>query len=67
MEAYNYGYYVYFNNMTDTPKEHRNHIILKHIPDFYITSLLKLMDNIFESLTKFFVVRIFKKMMNDQI
>ena len=55
MEDYTYCEYFYFKKIIDTPNEHHNHLILNKIPDFYITSLLKLMDDIFESLPKLFV------------
>ena len=55
MAAYTYGDYVYFNNRTDTPNKHHNNFILNQIPGMYITPLLKLMDEIFESLPKLFV------------
>ena len=49
MSSYTYGDYVCFKNMIDTTNEHHNHYILNHIPELYITSPLKLMDDIFES------------------
>ena len=55
MSAYTYGNCVYFNNLTDTPNKHNNNIILNKITYFYIKSLLKLMNDIFESLPKLFV------------
>ena len=54
MPGYNYGDYVYFNNITDKPKEHHNHFILNNNPNFYITSLLKLVNDMFTSLTNLF-------------
>ena len=57
MSAYTYGDYVYFKNMNDTLNEHHNNFILNLIPDFHITSPFKLVDDIFESLTKLFVDR----------
>ena len=50
MSAYTYGDYVYLKNMTDTLNEHHNNFMLNKITDFHITSLLKLMYDIFESL-----------------
>ena len=55
MTYYTYDDYVYFNNSIDAPKEHHNHFILNQKPDFYITSLSKLMDDTFTSLPKLFV------------
>ena len=54
MPGYTYGDYVYFNNSIDKPKEHHNHLILNQNPIFCITSLSKLMDDTFTSLTKLF-------------
>ena len=54
MPAHTYGDYVYFNNMTDTPNEHRNHFILNQILNFHITSPFKLCDDMFEQLPKIF-------------
>ena len=47
--------YVYFKNITDKSNEHHNHFILNQIHDMYITSPLKFMDEIFESLPNLFV------------
>ena len=62
MAAYTYDYSVYFKNMNDTLNEHHNNFILNLIPDFHITSPLKLMDDIFESLPKLFVYKMQKRM-----
>ena len=43
------------------PNENHNNYILYQMPDFYITSPKKLMDDIFESLTNLFVDRMIKK------
>ena len=48
MADYAYGDYVYFKNMTDIPDQNNNNFILNKIPDFYITSLSKIMYDIFE-------------------
>ena len=61
MEAYTYGDYIYFKNMTDTPNKDYNNFILNQIPDFHITSPFKLMDDIFESLPMVTVDKIQKK------
>ena len=45
MSAYTYADYIDFRNMTDAPNEYHNHFILNQIPDFYITSMLKVMDD----------------------
>ena len=55
MSAYTYGDFVYFNNVTDTPNEHHNNIILNQITYFYMKSPSKLMNDIFESFPKLFV------------
>ena len=47
MEAYNWGDCGFFDKMNDTPNEHQNNFILNQIPDLYITSMFKLMDDIF--------------------
>ena len=60
MSAYTYGDHVYFKNMDDTPNENPNNYISNQIMYFYITSLLKLMDDISESLPKLFFDRILK-------
>ena len=39
-----------FNNSTDEPKEHHNHLILNNNSNVYITSLLNLIDEIFTPL-----------------
>ena len=52
MPAYTYGDDGYFQNITDTPNEHHNNLILNQIPDFHITSPFKLCDDIFESFQK---------------
>ena len=67
MGDYTYGNYVYFNNMTDTPNENHNHFILNQVPSFHITSPLKLMDDIFESLTKLSVNKMLKKWMKSHV
>ena len=54
MPAYSHGDYVYFNNRIDAPKEHHNKLIFNKELDFYITSLLKLMDDTFTSLPRLF-------------
>ena len=60
MVSQTYVDYVYFKNMTDMPYEHHNHFILNHIQDIYITSTLKFMYEIFESLPNLFVDKILK-------
>ena len=55
MSDYTYSDYFYLNNMTDTTNEHHNYFILNRIKYPYITSPLKLMDDIFESFLKLFV------------
>ena len=62
MSDYTYSDYFYFYNMTDTTNEHHNYFILNHIKHTYITSPLKLMDDIFESFPKLFFDRIQKCM-----
>ena len=54
---YSYGDYVYFKNMTDTPNKHHIHFILNQIPGFHIKSPFKLFDDMFESLTKFVLIK----------
>ena len=48
MADFTYGDYVKFNNITDIPNEHHHHSMLNQISDVYITSLSKLIDDIFE-------------------
>ena len=36
MPDYTYGYYVYFNNMTDIPNLQHNHFILNQITGSYL-------------------------------
>ena len=60
MKSYTYGDYIYFNNITDMPNEHHNKFILKHIQYMYITSPLKFMYEIFESLPNLFVKKFLK-------
>ena len=55
MPGYTYSDYVYFNTSIDAPKDHNNILILNKKQNIYITSLLKLMDDTFTSLPKFFV------------
>ena len=55
MTDYTYGDYVHFKNINYAPNEHHNHFILNQVPYFHITSLFKVMDDIFESLPKLFV------------
>ena len=50
-----------FKNTADTKNEYHNHFILNQIPDFYIMSLFKVMDDIFELLTKLLVDKIIKR------
>ena len=57
MPEYAYGDNVYFKNNIDTHNEHHNHLILNHIPDFYITSPSKLRDDKFTSLPKLFLIK----------
>ena len=61
MPAYTYGYYVYFSNNINKPKEHHNNFTLNQELDFYITSMLKLMDDTFTSMAKLFVDETIKK------
>ena len=46
---------------TKIPNEYNNYFILNHILDFHTTSLFKLCDDMFESLTKLFVDKMIKK------
>ena len=62
MPDYTYGDYIYFNNNIDTHNEHHNYFILNHIPDFYITSPSKLMDDKFTSSPKLFFDKMIEKM-----
>ena len=55
MTGYTYADYNYFNNSIDEPKEHHNNLILNQKKYIYITSLSKLMDDTFKSLSKLFV------------
>ena len=48
MVDYTYYDYVCFKNFNNTTNEHNNNFILNKIPDFYITSLSKIMYDIFE-------------------
>ena len=61
MSDYTYGDYVYFKNMTDTPNKHYIGFILNEIYYRYITSPLKFIDKIFESLPNLFVDQILYK------
>ena len=54
MPDYTYGDCVYFNKNIDTPNEHHNHFIVNQIPDFYITSPPKLIDDTFTSFPELF-------------
>ena len=67
MPDYTYGDYIYFNNSIDAQKEHHNKFILNQETDFYITSLSKLIDDTFISLTGLFVDRMIKISMNSHI
>ena len=49
--------------MNDTPNEHNINFLLNQISDFHITLLIKLMDDIFESLANLFVDKMVKKRM----
>ena len=60
MPTYTNGDYVYFKNINDAPNEHSNNFILNQIPEFHITLLFKLCDDIFESLPKLFVAKMIK-------
>ena len=60
MTDYTYGNYVYFNKINNAPKEHHKIFILNHEPNFYITSLSKLMYDTFTSLPKLFVDEMIK-------
>ena len=60
--VYNYGDYVYFKNMTDTPNENHNHFILNQILGFHIISPLKVYNDILESWPKLFVDKMVKCM-----
>ena len=62
--AYTYGDYVYFKYMNNTPNGDHNNFILNQIPYFHITSLLKLMYYIFQSLKNFFNDEMLKKIMD---
>ena len=55
MSGYTYSDYLNFNKITDTNNEHHNYFMLNEIKYPYITSPLKLMDDIFESFLKLFV------------
>ena len=61
MPDYIYGDWVYFNNIIDAPTEHNNKLILNQEPYFYITSLSKLMDETFTSLSDLFVDKMIKE------
>ena len=67
MLDYTYGDCVYFNNIIDTPNEHHKHFILNQIPEFYITSSSKLLDDTFTSLPKSFVDKMIKEWINSHI
>ena len=60
MEAYNYGDYFYFKNMTDIPNEHHNHFISNQIQSMYMTPKLKYTCEIFEFLPNLFVDKCLK-------
>ena len=47
MAAYNYGDYVYFNNMTDNPGRHHIGFIFNQRHGMYITSPLNILEEIF--------------------
>ena len=47
MAVYTYDKYVYFNNMTDKPKKYDIGFKLNQSHDMYITSTLKIMEEIF--------------------
>ena len=57
----------FFDNNVDTPREINNNFILNQKPDFYITEMLKLMDDTFTSLPKVFVDDMIKKRINSHI
>ena len=67
MEAYTYGDYVYFKNMTDTPNEHNNNLILNNIPDMYTTSPLNITEEIFVLLPNLIAKKKAKKRINSNI
>ena len=48
MVDYTYDDFFLFKKFNDTANEHNNNFIFNKIPDFYITSLSKLMYDIFE-------------------
>ena len=62
MKYYTYNDYFCFDNMTDTSNEHHNNLIINQIPYHHITSLFKLMDDIFELLPNLFVDKCNKRM-----
>ena len=39
MPGYTFGDYIYFNNMTDEPNEHHNHLILNQNPFFKLYNI----------------------------
>ena len=55
MAVYTYDKYVYFNNMTDKPKKYDIGFILNQSHNTYITSPLKIMEEIFVSLPNIFI------------
>ena len=58
MAAYTSGDYVYFDNMIDKPQKHQIGFILSQRYAMYITSPLKIKDEIFVSLPNPFVKKI---------
>ena len=61
---YTYGVYVYFICSIDELKEHHDNLILNQEPNFYITSLSKLMDDTFTSFPRLFVDEMIEKCTN---
>ena len=55
------------NKNVDTPKEHPNNFILNQKLDVYITSLSKLMNDIFTSLPNLSVYEMIKEWMSSDI
>ena len=54
---------VNFKIMTEIPNEHHNRFIFNQINDMYITSLVKFMNEIFESFPNLFFDQMLKKWM----
>ena len=67
MSDYTYGYYVYFNKMTDKPKSRNIGLILNQRHYMYITSPLNIPEETFVSFPKLVVKQMLEPWMNSNI